>query len=714
MRSVLFFIFLFVFTSDGFSQAAAKSPELNLLLDSVIKNINSGDYTSAERWLSEAKLHVNSETSEGDYFRFRYKEGLLFLSRRQLDKANPVLLECLELARKSGDSSRLMVANATLAELKSEQALYGASAVYGETALSYFNRTDSMPYYGLLMSISNALVKKDTQKSLQYALACKDFYEREGHDLELGLTLNNIGEIYREQFKEYHMAEKHYRKAIGINLKNEFNAGLAANYLNMAINYSEIDQIDSSLKYIDLSLTLRSSMGDIGGMAIVYNSLGRINLFNGNPEAAKKAFFQTIKISEEHAIYPGLYYGNRGLGETYFQMGSNTLAKKYYTRSLQVAKHLKAETLIADSYISLYEIEKEDGNFKAALNYFETYSALADSLGMKEKESDLAELKTLYETDLANKENMILKADQLSQSAEIKQQRLTAIGLWVGLGLVLFITSILFIGYIRRSKMLKKEATLHQKLQSQHQTLQHQKEELKDLNELKSSILSVLGHDLRAPLTSISSLVSLMNSGDLKQEEFVNLTQHLDQETKAGLISLQNILMWSQGKAVSAKPEIEDLSVSLIVDECLKNNRREIENKALRISTQWDYARIISADKNQFQSIVFNLLSNAIKFSPKGEKIVLQTLKDSEGIHFSVSNAGEPISEELNESINGGTKITSNRGTLGEKGTGIGLRIVSDFAKLHGGYLKLQTNADGRNEAVVFFPFRSSELRVSA
>ena len=699
---------------DVSSQNTDRSPELNSTLDSVMKKINAGDYTSAEQWLSAARVQLDYEPNEKDYFRFRYKEGLLYLSRWQLDKANPILLECLELARKSGDSSHLMMANAVMAELKSGQALYGASIVYGQTALSYFNGTDSLPYYALLMNLSIALQKKDTQKSLQSAVAGKNFYEREKRYLELGMTLNNIGEIYREQFKEYDMAEKHYRNSMAINQKHGFNAGLAANYLNMALTYKENNQIDSSLKYIDLALTLRSSMGDVGGMAIVYNTLGRINLSSGDADAAKKAFFQTIKISKEHAIYPGLYHGNRGLGETYFQMGAHTLAKKYLTISLQVAKHLKAETLIADSYISLYEIEKEDGNFKGALNYFETYSAYADSLRMKENENELAELKTRYETDLANRENMILKADQLSQSAEIKQHRLTAIGLWVGLGLVLFISSVLFFGYIRRSKMLKKEATLHQKLQNQHQTLQLQKEELKELNNLKNSIFSVLGHDLRAPLTSISSLVSLMNSGDLEMEEFANLTRHLDEETKAGLISLQNILEWSQGKAENGKLQIEDLSVSLIVDECLKSSKRQIENKELRVSTQWDYARIIQADKNQFKSIVLNLLSNAIKFSPQGEKIVLQTHKNSEGISFSVRNAGESVSEELIESINSGTNISSIRGTLGEKGTGIGLRIVSDFAKLHGGYLKLQPGETGGNEAIVFFPFRSSELRVSA
>jgi len=578
--------------------------------------LNSGNYTSVEYWLSEARRLLDPDHSEMDYLRLRYTEASLYLSNWQFDKANPILLECLELANKTGDSSKVLMMNSSMSVLKSEQGLHGASLAYGQKALSYFNCDDSLTYYSLLLNLTNVVRDRDTQKSLQDALACKNYFERNKAYSELAMTLNNIGELYRDSFKEHEMAEKHYRESIAINQTHGYNGGLAKNYLNMALNFNENRQVDSSLKYINLALMLRTNMGDVGGMAIVYNNLGRIHLFNGNVKAAREAFSKSVQISEENAIYPGLYHGNLGLAKTYAQLGARTMAKQYFNLALQIAKQLNILRLIADAYKNLCEIEKLDGNYKAALGYFEEYSAYSDSLSIRENQSEYAELKTQYEADLAQKENMILRANQLSQSAELERQRYIAIGLWVVLGLVLVISLLLFIGYYKRSKLLKKEATLHQKLQSQHHTVQLQKEELKELNELKNSVFSVLGHDLRAPLTSISSLVSLMNSGDLEQEEFIDLTRYLDQETKAGLISLQNILVWSQAKMGSGKPQVEDLSVALIVDECLKSSRRQIEDKKLIVDTRWEYARIVPADKNQFKSIVSNLLSNAIKFSP--------------------------------------------------------------------------------------------------
>ncbi|NEN23673.1 sensor histidine kinase [Cryomorpha ignava] len=715
MRLFLLLFLAFTFMNEAYPQKTDRSPELKTAIDSLTKHIDVGDFTKAEVWLNESRARLGTAPHHEDYFNLRYNEGILLLKKWQLESAEPILMECLALARKSADSSQLVMANAVMSQLKAEQSLYGASIVYGNEALSYLKSTDSLQYYALTSNISiSYLHDHNTEKSLQYALAAKGFYEREERYLELGVSLNNIGELYREQFEDYAMAEKHYRKAIVINKSQGFNAGLASNYLNLALTLENNQQMDSARHYIYLSLKIREEIGDVGGLALVYNTLGQINLRNGDIEAARKAFSETIQISEEHQIYPGLFYGNWGLGKTYSTNGAYTVAKTYYDKALGIAKNLNSLPMIADSHKSLYELEREDGDFRTALNHFEAYSAYSDSIRMRQNENEFAELRTRYETDLAHTENMLLKANQVSQNAEIKRQRIMSIGLWLLLGLVLVITLILFIGYSRRSKSLKKEAALRQELQTQYQTVKVQKEELKELNELKNNIFSVLGHDLKAPLTSISSLVGLMNSDDLEPEEFAKLTQQLEQETKAGLISLQNILVWSQAKTGKGKPDVEELSVASVVNECLTNSKRQIENKELLISTDWGRARTIPADKNQFKSIAFNLISNAIKFSPKGGKIKLKTFKDAEGTYFLVRNAGEGISEELVAKINKSHKVISKRGTQGEKGTGIGLRIVSDFAELHGGYLKFRTIETGGTEVEVFFPSEKRSLKALA
>lgn len=715
MRLKILVIFTLSLPLLVFAQSEKKSPEVNVAIDSVAKFMDIGNFSAAEKWLKMAEAAMPEEPFQKDYFRYKYNEGMLYLKRWEFETAEPVLMECLRIARAASDSTQLTMAYAVLSQLKAEQSLYGASIVYGKEALGYLNSNDSSVYYGLTSNLSiSHMHERNTETSLKYALSAKRYYERVHMFQEIALVENNIGELYREQFRDNDMAEKHYRRAVKINKSQGFKGGLASNYLNLALAFNNKNQEDSSLHYIKLARKLRLEMGDVGGLAIVFNALGTIQLQQGNTERAKKAFSETVAISKENNIFPGLYYGNIGLGDAYFTDGINNLAKEYYEKALETAIDLDSKTFIADIHNKLYEVERDNQNFETALHHFELFSTYSDSIRMKTKENEFAELKTKYETDLATAENQLLKATQASQKAELSRQKLTTFGLWMLLGFVLAITVILYIGYNRRSESLRKEAVLRKELEAQYKTVQTQKEELRKLDELKNKIFAVLGHDLRGPLTSISSLVSLINSKDLKPEEFTEVTQHLDNETKAGLTSLQNILEWSQIKAGMEKTQIEELAVAPIINEFLRSYHRQIAEKKLNISTNWDDATTIYADKNQFKSIAINLISNAIKFSPKGGEIVVRTRKDTKGVHFMVCDSGDGISKELIARLNSNEKIMSHRGTNGEKGTGIGLRIAKDFAELHGGSLVFEHTKNGGTKVDVFFPNRAQVFKVSA
>src|SRR5690606_23241355 len=132
------------------------------------------------------------------------------------------------------------------------------------------------------------------------------------------------------------------------------------------------------------------------------NALGQISLKNGDIEAAKKAFSETLRLSTEHQIPPGLYYGNIGLGDLHFKNGANSLARNYFERALATAKELDIKPMIVSCYKYLYDLERQDGDFKTALMHFEAYNAYSDSVSMMQNEDEVAGLKTQYEIDLAN------------------------------------------------------------------------------------------------------------------------------------------------------------------------------------------------------------------------------------------------------------------------------------------------------------------------
>ncbi|HKL04172.1 MAG TPA: hypothetical protein VJ911_10870, partial [Cryomorphaceae bacterium] len=150
MRWIILLLFSCCISAiEGHSKITERSPALQAAIDSMSKYMDAGNFEEAEKWLNEARVRLGAEPHQKDYFSLRYNEGNFYLKKWQLEAAEPVLLECLQLARKSADSTQLVMANAMMSQLKAEQSLYGASIVYGNEALDYSNSADSLQYYGL-------------------------------------------------------------------------------------------------------------------------------------------------------------------------------------------------------------------------------------------------------------------------------------------------------------------------------------------------------------------------------------------------------------------------------------------------------------------------------------------------------------------------------------------------------------------------------------
>jgi signal transduction histidine kinase len=93
---------------------------------------------------------------------------------------------------------------------------------------------------------------------------------------------------------------------------------------------------------------------------------------------------------------------------------------------------------------------------------------------------------------------------------------------------------------------------------------------------------------------------------------------------------------------------------------------------------------------NMIQVIIRNLVSNAIKFCNRGNTITISVSTSNAVATISVADSGIGISPEKLEKINQG-QLVSTFGTAQEKGTGLGLRLCFELAKLNNGLLTVQS-----------------------
>lgn len=81
--------------------------------------------------------------------------------------------------------------------------------------------------------------------------------------------------------------------------------------------------------------------------------------------------------------------------------------------------------------------------------------------------------------------------------------------------------------------------------------------------------------------------------------------------------------------------------------------------------------------------VIRNLLSNAIKFTSEDGQIIVENYTDSDNIYIKISDNGIGMHTEQIAKLFKNDSLTSTKGTLGEKGTGLGLLLCKDFISLH-------------------------------
>ena len=111
----------------------------------------------------------------------------------------------------------------------------------------------------------------------------------------------------------------------------------------------------------------------------------------------------------------------------------------------------------------------------------------------------------------------------------------------------------------------------------------------------------------------------------------------------------------------------------------------------------------IYADKNMFHAVLRNIITNAIKFTSKNGKINVSFTSSPEFDEICVTDNGIGISDENLRLMREG-KITSQKGTSSELGTGLGVLFVKDIMAAHGGELEIKSKQGKGSTFCLQFP----------
>ena len=239
--------------------------------------------------------------------------------------------------------------------------------------------------------------------------------------------------------------------------------------------------------------------------------------------------------------------------------------------------------------------------------------------------------------------------------------------------------------------------------------------DLKELNETKDRFISIVSHDLRTPFSSIIGFTDLLlNEKNLDEEKKTQYIQFIQESSKSMLGLVNSLLDWTRLQTGRIKFEPDRINAKFIIDKSIQILSGAAIQKKIKLVNELAKEFYIHADEGLLLQVFNNLISNAIKFTkPEGSIVVSAKASiEKKQVEFSVKDDGVGIrAQDVDKLFKIDTKFTTS-GTAGEKGSGLGLSLVHDIIRKHGGDIWVNSEIGKGTQFVFSIPVASSYLLI--
>ena len=218
----------------------------------------------------------------------------------------------------------------------------------------------------------------------------------------------------------------------------------------------------------------------------------------------------------------------------------------------------------------------------------------------------------------------------------------------------------------------------------------------REAEQLKSTFISVISHELKTPLALIKGYADTLNRHDAHWDLTTiqdGLTVIEEEADRLGEL-IENLLAASKLQAEGMRLNLDDANLPLIAEQSVERFQTQTDRHTLRLDFPDDFP-IICGDATRLRQVLDNLLSNAIKYSPKGGQIAIRGNYDDKWVRVAVSDQGPGVPEDQLERVFERFHRVNNALTNNTQGTGLGLYLAHAVITAHGGRIWASNNPGG-------------------
>jgi two-component system, sensor histidine kinase and response regulator len=630
---------------------------------------------------------------------------------------------------------------------KAQQNFLGAKLLYTDLK-DYRSLSNCYIEYGRMY---NNIAKYDLASS--YFKQALDIKKQIKDEAGIADCYHNMGMVADNVGKSSYALDNYFKSlALDIKLHNQLSS--AKNYNNIGVVMQEMEIYPKSMEYYRRAIKIWQESKNIQGVSTAYQNIGEILMAQKKYDQAIVYLSKSMKLTKDMDDKYGISSLYADFGMCYGNLKQYNTALIYLNQALKMCNIYKLDYNKAGTYIFFATVYNMQANYQNAYQYALLGKALSDKLGSLGNRSNatlqlsvaLGGLKRFEAAYKAQKEYDNLRdslksdesvqkltsfnlessfaekqrrlAEQHQKMDDLYQQKIQRQGFISAIFflIILCMVAILIIYYRAKRKQQNINTILedknHQVLQ-QKTDLNDQAQKLNDLNNLKDRLISVLAHDLRAPLSTLRGLFSLLEDDSISHEQFLSMIPQALRKLEYTSDFLDTLLFWINSQMENFDGSSKSFTLKDIVAYEVNSYYEQAIGKGITLVDSVPDSLTVLADPNSIRIVVRNLITNAIKFSRQDDVINLSALQQEDNyILLSIKDTGVGMTKkQLNKLFK--SKVDSGTGTNNESGTGMGLLFCKDLIEKCNGKIWAESDQDLGTEFFFTLPvgcFKEEEV----
>ncbi len=500
----------------------------------------------------------------------------------------------------------------------------------------------------------------------------------------LSATYNALGISYTEA-REYVAAERHFTDAMRIAEAWGDRARIAY-ILNGAANNLLAQRDYPGARVLHLrALALREALNDRVGAADSVTNLGTIDLATGDSLAALDAFRRALATYQTINQPRRVANGYRRVAFALRRLGRLDEALTEIHTALDIAEPLNSPAMLAGIHRELARTHEARGELRSALQFQRSYAADREAMLNEQSRQRVIELDARYQVERRENEINRLRLDQEAKAAELTRRSQQNALLAAGLVLVLGLGTIVYLA--QRARLRAERAA--------HIADECARAEAEQAARLKSRLLQIAAHDLKAPLSAVSASALRIEQRPGETVSVMDLARHIRTDAAHMGSLVREFLDSAAIEAGRIQLQRGPINLLAAARDAVDDYRPLAESKHQRISLMptGDPGCLpqVLADASRLRQILDNLIANALKFTPAEGVVEVGLGASGRFVYAEVRDSGPGLKPEDLARMFQPFQTLSAAPTGEEASHGLGLFITRELVSMHDGLLEIES-----------------------